>query len=304
MQKYLYTFRYHHEDLLLYKLELEHVFDKKDFEERTFLSDEFIPMEDSCFGEVILEILGFSENFDDLKVQLKELPVFDDAKLDSLSLGFLPKCSFNDAVKLLPYLKFHANMKNPANIYLLTRNNEGWYFGRKVSESRKLWNHHRSKPLTMSSAIPHILARTIVEILKYTGHKSLIDYCCGSGTFMLESCSFGLETFGIDLNPTMVDMSSKNLQHFSYEAQVNEANAIEYSQKADCGIVDFPYGFHCPRDEKAETAIVKNVMNKVKTGVFICGSECPELFREYKITHFFKVPAVNVTRNIYFCTVK
>ena len=304
MQKYLYTFRYHHEDSLLYKLELQSVFGKENFEDRTFLSDTLVPLEDTCFGEVALEILAFSENFDELKELLTKLPVFDDAKLDSLSLGFMPKCSFNDAMKLLPYLKFHANLNNPSNLYLLTRTKKGWYFGRKVSESKKLWNTHRKKPFTMSSAIPHLLARTIVELLKYSGHTSLIDYCCGSGTFLLESCSFGLKTYGVDLNPNMVEMSKNNLKHFEYNCQVQEGDAAEYAQNADCGIVDFPYGFHCQRDEKAEAAIIKNVMNKVETGVFICGSECHELFEDFKIEKFFKVPAVNVTRNIYYCTSK
>ena len=304
MHKYLYTFRYHHEDTLLYKHELNYVFSKPNFEERTFLSDDFTPMENTCFGEVILEILAFGKTLDDLKKLLPALPTFEDAKLDTVSLGYMPKCSFNDAMKLLPYLKFHVNMKNPKNIYLLTRTEKGWYFGRKASESKKLWNMHRAKPQTMSSAIPHILARTIVEMLKHSGHNSLIDYCCGSGTFLLEACSYGMETYGLDLNENMVSMTQNNLNHFGYRSQLRTHNAAEFHKNADCGIVDFPYGFHCTRDEEAEKEIIQNAMKHVKTGVFICGSQCDELFQNYRISEYFKIPAVNVTRHIYFCVAK
>ena len=304
MQKYLYTFRLHHEDLDLYKLEQKYVFGNEEFEERTFLSDSLIPMEETSFGEVILEVLAFAEKLEDMKPQLEKLPVFDDAKLDDLPLGFLPKCSFNDCLKILPYLKFHANLKNPTNIFYLTRNNDGWYFGRQVSKSEKLWSSHKKKKQTMSSAIPHVLARTLVEALKYSGHNSLIDYCCGSGTFLLEACSMNMNCTGIDINENMVSMSSENLKEFGYKADLECADATTFQKKADCGIVDFPYGFHCTRDEIQEKQIIKNVMSKVSTAVFICGSNSDDLFKEYQIVDYLKIPAVNVTRHIYFCRKK
>lgn len=301
MDKYLYTFRYHAEDTELYKLELKYVFGKENFLERTFTSDELIPMESTCFGEVILEILAFSEELEGLKEQLQKLPIYHDAKLDSLSLGFLPKCSFNDAMKILPYLKFYANMKNPSSIFLLTRNNDGWYFGKQVSKSQKLWNYHRKKKHTMSSAIPQVQARTLVESLYHSGHRSLIDFCCGSGTFLLDAVSFGMKCTGIDLNETMTEMTSKNLSDYNYTAAIEVANAASYSKKADCGVVDFPYGFHCTRDENEEKEIISNVLKNVKTGVFIFGSRCDELFGNYEIIEYLAIPAVNVTRHIYFC---
>ena len=304
MQKYLYTFRLHHEDLLLYKLEQKYVFGNENFEERTFLSDNLIPMENTCFGEVILEVHAFAPELEELKPLLAELPVYHDAKLDDLPLGFLPKCSFNDCLKILPYLKFHANLKNPSNIFYLTRNNEGWFFGRQVSESKKLWTVHKKKKHTMSSAIPHVLARTLVEVLKHSGHESIIDYCCGSGTFLLEAASFEMECYGIDINENMVEMTKKNMSEFSYDCKLSTANAAEYEQQADCGIVDFPYGFHCTRDEDAEIQIINNVLSHVKTAVFIFGSQSDQLFENYKILEYIKIPAVNVTRHIYICTGK
>lgn len=304
MQKYLHTFKYHHEDSILYKLELKYVFKKDNFEDRTFMSDKIEVLENTCFGEIVLEIMAYAEKFNDLKEQLVKLPIFDDAKLDSLSIGFQPKCGFHDAMKLLPYLKFHANMKNPANVFFLTRNKEGWYFGKKVSESKKLWNIHRSKPLTMSSAIPHLLARTLIGMLKHSGNNSIIDYCCGSGTFLIEACSYGMKTSGIDLNENMINMTQANLNHFNYKSNLSTQDAATFDETADCGIVDFPYGYHCQRDEDAEVAIIKNVMEHVSTGVFICGSNSDELFSNYQILEYVKIPAVTVTRHIYFCSKK
>lgn len=304
MQKYLYTFRLHHEDHALYKLEQKYIFGKPDFEERSFLSDSLIPMEDSSFGEVILEVMAFSKELAEMRDQLETFPAFEDAKLNSLSLGHLPKCSFHDCMKILPHLKFYANLKNPSSIYYLTRNNDGWYFGRQVSKSNKLWSRHKKKKQTMSSAIPHILARTLVAALKYSGHESMIDYCCGSGTFLLEACSMNMKCSGIDINQNMIDMSAENLKEFNYNADLICADSAKTELKADSGIVDFPYGFHCTRDEEIEKQIIENVMKHVKTAVFICGSKSENLFSEYRIIEQLTIPAVNVTRHIYFCQKK
>ena len=301
MQKYLYTFRLHHEDLDLYKLEQKYVFGNADFEERTFLSDRLIPMENTSFGEVILEVLAFSKELPEMKTQLEALPVFEDAKLDNLSIGLMPKCSFNDCLKILPFLNFHANLKTPSNIFYLTRNNDGWYFGKQVSKSYKLWSNHKKKKQTMSSAIPHVMARTLVAALKYSGHESLIDYCCGSGTFLLEACSMDMKCTGIDINENMVNMTAANLNEFNFRADLVTANAENFELRSDCGIVDFPYGFHCTRDEEAEKRIIANVMKQVKTAVFICGSQSEDLFNNYLISDRLVIPAVNVTRYIYFC---
>ena len=110
-----------------------------------------------------------------------------------------------------------------------------------------------------------------------------------------------MECTGIDLNETMTEMTSKNLSDYNYTAAIEVANAASYSKKADCGVVDFPYGFHCTRDENEEKEIISNVLKNVKTGVFIFGSRCDELFENYEIIEYLAIPAVNVTRHIYFC---
>jgi predicted RNA methylase len=301
MKKYLYTFKYQQADSKLFALEQKYLFKKEPPQQRYFLSDTLVPMEGSCFGEVILEVSKCEPTLEKLKTSLKELPVLHDAMLDSMSLGFLPKASFNDMMKILPALYIHANLVNPKNIYILTRTEDLWYLGRVVSRSDKGWPQHRQKPETMSSAIPHVLARTIVTTLKAMGHKSLIDYCCGSGTFLIEAASLNLKCTGIDLNPNMIAMSRTNIDHFNYSVELETANACEFSKKADCGVVDFPYGFHCHRNEQEEEKIIINVMNNVKTGAFICGEDFSKKFLDlgFSIKEKLIVPAVNVNRYIY-----
>ena len=174
MKKYLYTFKYHAEDTTLFQLEQKYVFNQEDTLSRYFHADEIINMEGTCFGEVILEIAKHAPSLAELKEKLKELPVLHDAMLDNLSLGFLPKASYNDIVRILPSMNIHANLINPKNIYLLTRTENNWYLGRVVSSSDKGWPQHRQKPETMSSAIPHILARTIINIFKAVELYTLI----------------------------------------------------------------------------------------------------------------------------------
>ena len=85
-----------------------------------------------------------------------------------------------------------------------------------------------------------------------------------------------------------------------YAGKTTSANASEFELKADCGIVDFPYGFHCPRDEDEEERIIDNVMNRVKTAIFISGKDFTDKFskRDLKTIEKLVIPAVNVTRHI------
>ena len=82
-------------------------------------------------------------------------------------------------------------------------------------------------------------------------------------------------------------MSTENLKEFNFQASVKCADASDFDLKADAGIVDFPYGFHCTRDEETEKKIVANVMENVKTAVFICGSQSEELFKNGEIVDSF-----------------
>ncbi len=280
---------------------MKYLFKKNEFTGRFFFDDKIIPMECSSFGESILEIICQDESFEELKTKLSRLPVIDDVKLDSLSIGYEPHCSFDDVVKILPFLKMNANMKNPKIKLFLTRTRDGWFFGREVSVSHKMWSEHKKKKLTVSSAVPQLMSRTLVEVLKYSGSNSFIDYCCGSGTFTLDASSLGMACTAIDLNEKFVDMTRKNLQQFGYSAELKVANAINFSKCADSAVVDFPYGYHCVRDEEEEKLIIENVMQYVKLAFFIVGKKSHELFNKYDIIEYFSIPAVNVTRHIYLC---
>jgi predicted RNA methylase len=301
MKKYLYIFKYHQEDELLFKLEQKYLF-QRNTSERYFFEDSLQPMEETCFGEVILEISAHESNFEQFKESLKELPVLHDAKLDSLSIGLQPHASFNHIIKLLPSLYIHANLVDPSNLYLLTRIEQDWYLGRVASKAQKAWNEHRQKPESVSIALPHKMARTIVLVLKSMGHKTLIDFGCGSGTILVEAASINLSCTGIDLNPNMIEISRKNLDHFGYKSELIVADASTFTQQADCAVVDFPYGYHCQRDPEVEERIIDNVMTHVKTAVFICGDDFSSKFlqRQLVIKEMISIPSVNITRYIYF----
>jgi predicted RNA methylase len=303
MKQYLHIFRYHHKDTELHLLEQKYVFNQGNHEGRHFFSDQIHYLEDSCFGEAVIDIFHFAKEFDDLKDFLVEnLPFLENVRLESLTIGFQPKCNFLDLSKFFTCLKLKAKLDNPDASYVLTRTEEGWYFGEKVSGSEKLWNIYRNKPETISSGFPHSMARTVLLCLKSQGAKSIIDYCSGSGTFSIEARSLRLETTAIDLNSTMVEMTKNNLSHYNLAATVIHTSATDFTQTADGGIVDFPYGYHCTRNIDEENQIIQNVIKNTQVSCLIHGEDLTEKIKQAGGELFDKViiPAVNIKRHLHF----
>lgn len=303
MKQYLHIFSYHHEDLKLYKLEQKYIYGQKNTQSRYFLSEEIQPISDSSFGETIIDVFHSASSLEELRLYLKEnLPFLEKVRMVNLSIGFLPKCSFNDLSKLFRSVKLSAELKKPDQIYILTRTEDTWFFGKQISNCPRQWSVHRSKPETMSSAIPHILAHSVVYFLKHLGSQTIIDFCCGSGTFCLEAASMNLKVTAMDLNPNMVEMTKKNMRHFGYDANYLNDNAATTTESADSGIVDFPYGFHCERDHEEETSIIKNSIKQTKWVCLIHGEDITQQIHTCGGTVFEQIviPAVNVKRYIHF----
>ena len=303
MQQYLHIFSYHHEDLHLYQLEQKYIYNQQDTESRYFLDISIKDIGDSSFGETVIELFHSSSSLDSMKSYLNQnLPFLENVRLVNLSIGFLPKCSFNDLSTLFKSIRLSAKLKNPDHIYILTRTENEWHFGKQVAKCPKKWSLHRTKPETMSSAIPHILARTIVLFLKNLGARSFIDFCCGSGTFSLEAASLNLKVTSMDLNPNMVEMTRKNMLFFGYSSTYVNTNAAQSHIEADSGVVDFPYGFHCERDMEEEKQIIKNAIRRTKWVCLIHGEDLTHHIKKSGGEVFEKmiIPAVNVKRYIHF----
>ncbi|MCM8537912.1 MAG: RsmD family RNA methyltransferase [Lentisphaeraceae bacterium] len=307
MKNYLHIFKYHHEDTELYKLEQKYAFAQGFSDLRYFESSSVQSIEESSFGVAVIDIFYKSESLDDLREHLKNnLPFLYEVRLANYSIGFEPNCLLKDLRSLFPVLKLTANLSDPKEVYLLTRTKSHWYFGRKVSHCPQLWINHKLKPETMSSAIPHMLARSSLLSFKKLGAKKVIDYCSGSGTFAIEGASLGLDMTAIDLNPKMTAMTRQNLKHFNYEAKTLTENAVTFSEKADVGIVDFPYGFHCQRDLDEEKLIIQNVIKSTKMSLLIHGEDISEFIEKSGGEVFDKViiPSVNLKRHLHLIRTK
>ena len=147
MKQLLHIFSYHHEDTNLYKLEQKHIYNQENTEARYFLDSKKHSIAESSFGEAIIDVFYSSSSFDQLKTYLSEnLPYLKNVRLVNYSIGFLPKCGFNDLSRLFRSLKLSANLKNPEAVYILTRTEDKWYFGKKIEGCPKTWAIHRSKP--------------------------------------------------------------------------------------------------------------------------------------------------------------
>jgi 23S rRNA G2445 N2-methylase RlmL len=75
--------------------------------------------------------------------------------------------------------------------------------------------------------------------------RSILDPFCGTGSILLEAQALSMTAFGVDSNPRMVGMSSRNLAHFGYPTQVELGDALTTSRSADAMITDLPYGRLC-----------------------------------------------------------
>ncbi|MCM8533376.1 MAG: RsmD family RNA methyltransferase [Lentisphaeraceae bacterium] len=307
MKSYLHIFKYHHEDTELYKLEQKYAFGQGFSDLRYFESSTIHSIEESSFGVAVLDIFYKSESLNELREYLKNnLPFLYEVRLANYSIGFEPNCIIKDLRSLFPVLKLTANLSDPKDVYLLTRTKDHWYFGRKVSHCPQLWVKHKLKPETMSSAIPHMLARSSLLCFKQLGVKTVIDYCSGSGTFAIEGTSLGLDVTAIDLNRKMIAMTRRNLEAFNFKATSLSANATNFEQQADLGVVDFPYGFHCQRDLEEEKLIIQNVIKCTKMSLLIHGEDISDFIEKSGGEVFDKViiPSVNLKRHLHLIRTK
>ncbi|MDD7985696.1 RsmD family RNA methyltransferase [Lentisphaera marina] len=269
-------------------------------DQRFVFSNEQVDISDSAFFDWGGEIIIQESNFEAYLEALKNAQVqVCDARIETPSAGKHPKIKKDVLFEVLEYIEGTFNLSQPKERYAICRDHENWYFVKIFTEKLNRMFEHSKKPATFSSALNSISARVAINILKSAGPEFL-DCGCGSGSLTLEACYSGLKTTAIDRSAQAISMTSENLKHFNYSAEVHNKELKDWTSKHDSAVIDFPYGFSCTRDEEDELQNLSLLFPLVYQSVFFSSTDLRPQMEAigYQIVNHKVMKYPNVTRHI------
>jgi len=198
-------------------------------------------------------------------------------------------------------LKGFPNLVSPLHRFILVVEKDSFWFGEIVTEPDHSYKHHDAKPYRTSSSLPSRLARALVNLVAPSA-RSILDFCCGTGTILLEAQALGLVAYGSDRNPRMVGMSRKNLANFHYQAEVQLTDASCTKRTAEAIVTDLPYGRYLLKDDKNVLEIFNNAVHLAPVAVYVAGNDLSQLLEKagYQSIEVFRVTKrPNFTRYVH-----
>lgn len=192
------------------------------------------------------------------------------------------------------------NLTHPRVVFLTVVTAEKIWFGRLLSESDGMWLAHNQRPHVTSSSLPARLARVLVNLVATPG-DSLLDPCCGTGTVVLSAAHNGIRAVGYDINPRMVGVTIKNLQHYGLTAEVRLGDARQISGKFDAIATDLPYGISLVKDTFQEAEILANLRTLALKAAFVDIRDLSKPLGDlgYRIETVLPVPKQSIVRRIF-----
>lgn len=116
--------------------------------------------------------------------------------------------------------------------------------------------------------LPPKLAQTIINLSGFDSGKSLLDPFCGTGVVLQEALLMGGQAIGSDLEPRMIEYSSRNLEWlaekfgpFNYDLSVGDATSHTWSVSFDVIACETYLGrpLSALPDEQTLSKIIKDV---------------------------------------------
>ena len=256
---YAYIFRFREADTELFSMECAALFGVEN-RESVLISDVDVPIEHSPFAHEKMTILAEAEDPETLCLNVEALQL----ESDLYKVVFLGKRTQVDYELQLSVCKRIGNaiegdfsLKSPRVLYGVVMHQNKWYFG-SVEKMDKQWLKHQSKPHSYSYSLPVRLARICVSLSgRNDRHRVLVDPCCGVGTVLLEAHQLGYKITGIEMNPPIAEDAKANLEYYGYEGEVICADMQSVDLRADCAILDIPYGVMEKTDEAMQFELLK-----------------------------------------------
>lgn len=230
-----------------------------------------------CRGAYVhtgLRLIAQAETLDDLISKVTGLTFeAQDFRIEYLKLAQQKKINGREAaIQLANVIRAYPNLQAPRHRFLLIEREQGIYFGEILVEAEHSYTRHDAKPFRTSTSLPSRLARALVNLVSPPA-RTILDPCCGTGTILLEAQAVGLVSFGVDWNPRMAGMTRKNLEYYSYPADVTCANFMDMNRPADAIVTDLPYGLFM--HDKAENlqGIIRHAHSLAPMAVFVAGED-------------------------------
>jgi predicted RNA methylase len=171
--------------------------------------------------------------------------------------------------RLAECIEGKPRLDEPEERLVLVITRERLYFGKLVEEQTGSYEAEAQKPGLFSGALPGRLARAMVNIAGFFGER-VYDYCCGSGTLVVEALRVGLSARGSDRNWRMVQLARRNLEYFGYPRElVQRADAFEVEAEADVVVSNLPYGRMIPQEEGALEKFVEAALRIAPRAVLV-----------------------------------
>lgn len=176
------------------------------------------------------------------------------------------------AIALADVIPFGPDLSNPLHRFLVVSRDGEWLFGEIESSTDAGHVRHETKPWTTSSSLDGRFSRALVNLVPEA--TSLLDPCCGAGSIVLEGAALGLDVRAVDWKPAMVGMTTQNLAHFEYSADVQRADSRTHSfAPVDAVVTDLPYGHAIDADESTIRQILANCAEAAPLGVFVAPAD-------------------------------
>jgi len=195
--------------------------------------------------------------------------------------GGEPVPGFQTMTAVADLIEGDPNLTGPLRRFVVVSRRDGFTFGEILRTADGVWKRHDEKPLRTSSSLPSRLCRAIVNLAVRPGDV-VMNPCCGTGSFLLEAASMGVEAHGMDHNPRMVWMSRENVVHFGYcpSPSVEQSEANEWKRTGDVVLTDLPYDRNCKTTDANVREILNSAVNLAPRGVFVAEIDLTGWLRE------------------------
>jgi 16S rRNA G966 N2-methylase RsmD len=164
------------------------------------------------------------------------------------------------------------NLSAPQHRFVVLVRGDGFWFGELLTEAERSWKRHDARPEVLCCSLPSRLARALVNLAAGPG-DILLNPCCGAGSLLLEAASIGATGCGIDWNARMVEMSRKNLEYFGYAADVQLADACNWTHRGAVVVADLPYDLNCSTTERNVRGIVAQALTLAPQAIFVAAAD-------------------------------
>jgi SAM-dependent methyltransferase len=98
--------------------------------------------------------------------------------------------------------------------------------------------------LRAETALDQAMLAEFAQLTSTTGLGSVADLGCGTGRITAHLDSLGLDAFGIDLSPTMVDLARRAHPHLRFD--VGSVTSLDLSDAATGGVLAWYSTIHTP----------------------------------------------------------